>query len=92
MWVFWLANLAVDFASFLVPVFFTFVLFLIFGNRTITGSNGLGAFVLFFSYGFASIALSYVLSAFFEKPTTVQPVLVMLYSKGFSFAFPSLLG
>lgn len=50
-----------------------------FGQQTLTGLNGLGSFLLFLFYGAASIPTTYAFTFAFEKSTSLQIALSMIY-------------
>lgn len=77
---FWIANMIFDFASYMVSVLLTFILFASFGNDLILGENAHVASLIFVVSALSSISFTYLLSFGFSKALSLQSWLPVLYS------------
>lgn len=74
---FWLSTYAWDLLNYLVPCLICIVIFIAFSIEAYAGINSLSVLLILFLHGWAIIPLMYLLSFFFETPSTGFVVLTM---------------
>jgi ATP-binding cassette, subfamily A (ABC1), member 3 len=80
--VWWGTNVLIDLLEFMVPTIVVFILFAVFGNKILLGDNFGPALLLFVSYAWSVICLTYLVSFAFDKFVTAQTVLTLMYTLG----------
>lgn len=82
---YWLSVSLFDALCYIVTVFLSYMVFLIFNRTEFIGEGMVGpSIVLFLFFGFSSIPFSYVLGFFFRSPFTAQTVVLLV---NFVFGF-----